>query len=295
MDLDYSADELAFRDEVRDWLSANIPAELRAKVVRYESLGKDELIRWHRILAAKGWIAPAWPRGVGRHRLECRAALHLRRGMRLRRRAAARAVRPRDVRAGADRVRNAGAEGSASCRGSTTATTSGARAIPSPTPARTWPRSRTTAVRRGDRYVVNGQKTWTTLAHMADWIFCLVRTDPDRERKQQEGISFLLIDLGTPGITVRPLTLMDGGHEVNEVFFDDVAVPADQLVHEEGRGWTVAKFLLGHERMNTARIGTSKRELESLKAYADAAAEGRPAAASTIRAFATSSRGSKSS
>jgi hypothetical protein len=127
---------------------------------------------------------------------------------------------------------------------------------------------RTTAVRRGDRYVVSGQKTWTTLAHMADWIFCLARTDPDRERKQQEGISFLLIDLGTPGITVRPLTLMDGGREVNEVFFDEVAVPADQLVHEEGRGWTVAKFLLGHERMNTARIGTSKRELESLKAFA---------------------------
>jgi alkylation response protein AidB-like acyl-CoA dehydrogenase len=94
-----------------------------------------------------------------------------------------------------------------------------------------------------------------------------VRTDRSTDKKQ-EGISFLLIDLGTPGITVRPLVLMDGGREVNEVFFEDVEVPVEQLVHEEGRGWTVAKFLLGHERMNTARIGTSKRELESLKAFA---------------------------
>jgi hypothetical protein len=126
---------------------------------------------------------------------------------------------------------------------------------------------KTSAVRRGDRYVVNGQKTWTTLAHMADWIFCLVRTDPSMERRQ-EGISFLLIDMRTPGITVRPLILMDGGHEVNEVFFDDVEVPVDQRVHDENKGWTVAKYLLGHERMNTARIGTSKRELEQLKAFA---------------------------
>jgi len=114
--------------------------------------------------------------------------------------------------------------------------------------------------------VVNGQKIWTTLAHMADWIFCLVRTDPSPERKQ-EGISFLLIDMRTPGITVRPLILMDGGHEVNEVFFDDVEVPVENRVHDEGKGWAVAKYLLGHERMNTARIGTSKRELEHLKAF----------------------------
>jgi alkylation response protein AidB-like acyl-CoA dehydrogenase len=114
--------------------------------------------------------------------------------------------------------------------------------------------------------VVNGQKTWTTLAHYADWIFCLVRTDS--VEKKQEGISFLLVDMKTPGITVRPLILMDGGHEVNEVFFDDVKVPVENLVHEEGKGWTVAKYLLGHERMNTARIGGSRRELEKLKELA---------------------------
>jgi len=108
-------------------------------------------------------------------------------------------------------------------------------------------------VRRDDRYIVNGQKTWTTIAHLADWIFCLVRTDAAIERKQ-EGISFLLIDMKTRGITVRPLPLMDGRHEVNEVFFDDVEVPIENRVHDEGKGWTVAKYLLGHERMNTARI-----------------------------------------
>jgi alkylation response protein AidB-like acyl-CoA dehydrogenase len=127
----------------------------------------------------------------------------------------------------------------------------------------------TFARREGDHYVVNGQKIWTTLGHYADWIFCLVRTDPT-VAKRQEGISFLLIDMKTPGITVRPLILMDGAHEVNEVFFDDVRVPAENLVFEEGKGWTVAKYLLGHERMNTGRIGGSKRELIKLKEYAAA-------------------------
>src|SRR5438093_902106 len=125
---------------------------------------------------------------------------------------------------------------------------------------------KTKAVRENGRYVVNGQKTWTTLAHYADWIFCLVRTDPTSE-KRQEGISFLLIDMKTPGVSVRPLILMDGAHEVNEVFFDDVSVPAENLVHEEGKGWTVAKYLLGYERMNTGRIGESKRQLARLKEF----------------------------
>jgi alkylation response protein AidB-like acyl-CoA dehydrogenase len=124
-------------------------------------------------------------------------------------------------------------------------------------------------LREKDHYVVNGQKIWTTLAHYADWIFCLVRTDPSGG-KRQEGISFLLMDMQTPGITVRPLILMDGAHEVNEVFFDDVKVPAENLVHEEGKGWTVAKYLLGHERMNTGRIGESKRQLAKLKEFSSA-------------------------
>ncbi|MBC8130540.1 MAG: acyl-CoA dehydrogenase family protein, partial [Rhizobiaceae bacterium] len=122
------------------------------------------------------------------------------------------------------------------------------------------------AVRDGDDYVVNGQKTWTTLAQYADWIFCLVRTDSSV--KKQAGISFLLIDMTTPGVTVRPIQLIDGGHEVNEVFFDDVRVPAENLVGEENKGWDYAKFLLGNERVGIARIGASKERIRRLKEIA---------------------------
>ncbi|MDB5557910.1 MAG: pimeloyl-CoA dehydrogenase, large subunit, partial [Enterovirga sp.] len=125
---------------------------------------------------------------------------------------------------------------------------------------------KTRAVREGDHYVVNGQKTWTTLAQHADWIFCLVRTDPGA--KKQEGISFLLIDMTTPGITVRPIQTIDGGVEVNEVFFDDVRVPAENLVGQENKGWDYAKFLLGNERTNIARVGVSKERLRRIRELA---------------------------
>ena len=120
---------------------------------------------------------------------------------------------------------------------------------------------------KGDHYVMNGQKIWTTLGHYGDWIFCLVRTNAQAE-KRQEGISFLLVDMKTPGITVRPLILMDGGHEVNEIFFEDVKVPIENLVFEENKGWTVAKYLLGHERMGNANVGASLRELAALREVA---------------------------
>ena len=125
---------------------------------------------------------------------------------------------------------------------------------------------KTRAIRDGDEYVVNGQKTWTTLAQYADWIFCLVRTDPDA--RKQSGISFLLIDMKTPGITVRPIQTIDGGHEVNEVFFDDVRVPVENLVGEENKGWNYAKFLLGNERVNIARVGVSKERIRRIKEIA---------------------------
>jgi alkylation response protein AidB-like acyl-CoA dehydrogenase len=124
----------------------------------------------------------------------------------------------------------------------------------------------TKAVRKGDRYIVNGQKTWTTLAQHADWIFCLVRTDP--EAKKQEGISFLLIDMKSKGVTVRPIILLDGSDEVNEVFFDDVEVPVEQRVGEENQGWTIAKYLLEHERTGIANVGINKRELARAKRLA---------------------------
>ena len=275
MNLSYSADELAFRDEVRVWLRGNLPGELRDKVIRYEPLSRDELLRWHKILAAKGWIAPSWPREWGgtdwsvvqRYLFEEECGY-----------AGAPPLVPFGLAMCAPVLLKFGTEAQKQrflpriydgidvwCQG-----------YSEPGAGSDLASLRTAAMRDGDHYVVNGQKTWTTLAHWADWIFCLVRTDPASERKQN-GISFLLLDMKTPGITVRPLLLMDGGHEVNEVFFDDARVPVENLVHEEGKGWTVAKYLLGHERMNTARIGTSKRELASLKAFAaQQAKDGKP-------------------
>ena len=146
----------------------------------------------------------------------------------------------------------------ASCRRPRTPTSSGARDFPNRAPDPTSPRCAPAPSAKGDKYIVNGQKIWTTLAQYADWIFCLVRTDP--AAKQQEGISFLLIDMKTPGITVRPIVTIDGGREVNEVFFDDVEVPAENLVGQENKGWDYAKFLLGNERTGIARVGASKAD-----------------------------------
>src|SRR5437016_4515735 len=265
MDFNYSKEELAFRDEVSAWLAANLPADLSDKVARYDHLSRDDLLRWHRILAAKGWIAPSWPRewgGTGWSVVQ-RYIFDEACGY-----AGAPPLVPFGLLMCAPVLLKFGSEAQKQrflpriyhgddfwCQG-----------YSEPGSGSDLASLKTRAVREGDHYVVNGQKTWTTLAHFADGIFCLVRTDS--AAKQQEGISFLLVDMKTPGITVRPLILMDGGHEVNEVFFDDVKVPAANRVHDEGKGWTVAKYLLGHERMNTARIGGSKRELENLKALA---------------------------
>jgi alkylation response protein AidB-like acyl-CoA dehydrogenase len=271
MDLDYSSEERAFRDEVRAWLRASLPAELHDKVVDYRELTKDDLQRWHRLLAAKGWIAPSWPvewGGTGWNAVQ-RYIFEEECGY-----AGAPPLVPFGLMMCAPVLFKFGSEAQKKrflppmyagdefwCQG-----------YSEPGSGSDLASLRTASKRDGDHYLVNGQKTWTTLGHMADWIFCLVRSDAQRASgasdKKQEGISFLLIDMKSPGITVRPLILMDGGHEVNEVFFDEVRVPAGNLVHEEGKGWTVAKFLLGHERMNTARIGASKRELEKLKALA---------------------------
>ena len=266
MDLNYSAEELAFRDEVRGWLAANLPAELRKKVSDYEDLSRDDLLRWHKVLARKGWVAPAWPKEWGgtswnvvqRYVFEEECGY-----------AGAPPLIPFGLAMCAPVLLKFGSEAQKKkflpriyngddfwCQG-----------YSEPGSGSDLASLKTRAVRQGEHYVVNGQKIWTTLGHYADWIFCLVRTDTSVE-KRQEGISFLLIDMKAPGITVRPLILMDGGHEVNEVFFEDVKVPLENLVAEEGKGWTVAKYLLGHERMGTGRIGASKRELAKLKEFA---------------------------
>jgi hypothetical protein len=275
MDLTYSPEESAFRDHVRQWLRENLPADLRDKVLGYAPLTKDDQLRWHRILARQGWIAPAWPRewgGTGWSPVqrylfeeECGYAgtpplvpfgLAMCAPVLLKFGTPAQQQRflPR-IYAGDDFW----------CQG-----------YSEPGSGSDLASLRTTATREGDHYVVQGQKTWTTAAHFADWIFCLVRTESVPGRRQ-EGISFLLVDMKGPGVTVRPLTLMDGGREVNEVYFESVRVPVENRVHEEGQGWTVAKYLLGHERLNNARVGTSRRELERLKALARAQSkDGRP-------------------
>jgi alkylation response protein AidB-like acyl-CoA dehydrogenase len=263
MDLNYSSEELAFRDEVRGWLEANLPADIRAKVVGYHGLSKEEYLRWHQILAAKGWSVPHWPvewGGTGwditqRYLFDEQFGL-----------------------SGAPGLPPFGPSMCASVLLRFGTPEQKARFLPrirdgidfwvqgysEPGAGSDLAALKTRAVRDGAHYRVTGQKIWTTLGQYGDWIFCLVRTDTTAE-KRQEGISFLLMDMATPGITVRPLILMDGGHEVNEIFFDDVKVPVENLVYDENKGWTVAKYLLGHERMGSGSVGSSRRELAALK------------------------------
>ncbi|MCX7660250.1 MAG: acyl-CoA dehydrogenase family protein [Caldimonas manganoxidans] len=271
MDLNFTAEELAFRDEVRSWVRAHLPQDIAHKVHNDLRLTKDDLQRWAKILGKKGWHGYGWPKEFGgpgwnavqKHLFEEECAL---------------AGAPRIVPFGPVMVAPViMAFGSAEQQ---------RRFLPGIMSGEVWwcqgysePGSgsdlaslKTRAERRGDKYIVNGQKTWTTLGQHADWIFCLVRTST--EGKPQTGISFLLIDMKSPGITVRPIITLDGEHEVNEVFFDNVEVPVENLVGEENKGWTYAKYLLAHERTNIADVNRAKRELERLKRIARAERSG---------------------
>jgi hypothetical protein len=265
MDMRFSPDELAFRDEVREFIANNYPQELRG--ARRGEMTKDEILAWHRILYKKGWVAPHWPVEYGgcgwsitqryiwneeSARAETTPLLPFGLAM----------VGPVIYTFGNEEQKKRFLPGILSgddwwCQG-----------YSEPGSGSDLASLRTKAVREGDHYIVNGSKTWTTLAQHADWMFCLVRTDP--EAKQQEGISFLLIDMKTPGITVRPIITMDGSHEVNEVFLEDVKVPAENLIGEENKGWTYAKFLLGNERSGIAGVARSKKAIERLKKIATA-------------------------
>ncbi|HEV3185396.1 MAG TPA: pimeloyl-CoA dehydrogenase large subunit [Xanthobacteraceae bacterium] len=267
MDLRFTADELSFRDEVRTFMRTALPADIRSKLVEGRRLKKDDIVTWQRILNAKGWAVPHWPaEWGGRNWTPTQSYIFL------------------------EELQQAPAPpplgfGVTMCGPVIIAFGSEAqkkRFLPRIANLDDWwcqgfsePGSgsdlaslKTSAKRNGsDHYVVNGQKTWTTTAQWADWIFCLVRTDPAAAKKQ-EGISFLLIDMKTPGITVRPIVTIDGGREVNEVFFDDVKVPAENLVGEENKGWDYAKFLLGNERTGIARVGMSKERIRRLRELA---------------------------
>lgn len=265
MDLHYTAEETAFRDTVRAFLDTHLPADLQRKVRQHLRLNRDDYVRWHKIVAQQGWAAPAWPvehggtgwTAVQRHIWEDECA-----------RAATPPILPFGVNMVAPVIMAfANAEQKAYylprilncddwwCQG-----------YSEPGAGSDLASLKTTAERDGDHYIVNGQKTWTTLGQHADMIFCLVRTDSTV--RKQEGISFLLIDMKTPGITVRPIIMLDEEHEVNEVFFDNVRVPVSNLVGQENKGWTYAKYLLGHERTGIAAVGRSKRELTFLKQLA---------------------------
>jgi alkylation response protein AidB-like acyl-CoA dehydrogenase len=266
MDLNYSQEETKFREEVHHWLKFNLPEDIRQKVVGYQELTKEDYQRWHKILAAKGWSVPHWPvewGGTGwdmtqRYIYDEEFAL-----------------------AGAPRLPPFGPAMCAPVLLKFGTSAQKEQYLPriregddfwvqgysEPGAGSDLAAVKTRAERVGDHYVINGQKIWTTMGQHGDWIFCLVRTDPLAE-KRQEGISFILMNMETPGITVRPLILMDGGHEVNEIFFDNVKVPVQNLVYEENKGWTVAKYLLGHERMGSGSVGASRRELAALRALA---------------------------
>jgi alkylation response protein AidB-like acyl-CoA dehydrogenase len=267
MDLNFTAEELDFRRTIREWVAANLPPELSHKVHHAMHLTREDMQRWARILGRQGWLGWAWPQEFGgpgwnavqRHLFEEECAL-----------------------AGAPRVVPFGPVMVAPVIMAFGTPAQQQRFLPGIASGEVWwsqgysePGSgsdlaslKTRAERRGDYYVVNGQKTWTTLGQYGEWIFCLVRTSS--EGKPQTGISFLLIDMKSPGITVRPIITLDGEHEVNEVWFDNVEVPADQLVGEENKGWTYAKYLLAHERTNIADVNRAKRELERLKRIARA-------------------------
>ena len=265
MDLNYSPADDAFRADIRAWLDANLPQALRTKVLEHKRLNRDDYASWHKLLGTRGWSVVAWPKEYGgpgwdatqRHIWDEECA-----------RIGAPGVLPFGVSMVAPVLMKYGSDAQKAhylprildgtdwwCQG-----------YSEPGSGSDLASLRTRAERQGDHYVVNGQKTWTTLGQYADMMFCLVRTDTGA--KKQEGISFLLIDMKTPGITVRPIITLDEDHEVNEVFLEDVEVPLENLVGDENRGWTYAKYLLGHERTGIARVGQSKRELVFLKRLA---------------------------
>jgi pimeloyl-CoA dehydrogenase large subunit len=265
MDLQFTAAEKAFRQEIGDFFRTQIPADIRRKVSEGYDLQRNDIVTSQRILNANGLAVPHWPvewggrdwtpiqRYIYTEELQQNAVpqpLSFNCTM----------VGPVIATFGSEAQKRRFLARAANlddwwCQG-----------FSEPNAGSDLASLRTSAVRDGENYIVSGQKTWTTLGQHADWIFCLVRTDP--AAKKQAGISFLLIDMKTPGITVRPIITIEGRHEVNEIFFDDVRVPRENLVGEENKGWDYAKFLLSNERIGIARIGVSKERLARVKRLA---------------------------
>jgi alkylation response protein AidB-like acyl-CoA dehydrogenase len=265
MRLEYTDEDIAFREEVRSFLADNLPKHIAERTKAGLALEKDDYMNWQRILLTKGWVAHAWPKEYGgsgftpfqKHIFEEEC-----------------------VRAGGPELPPFGLSMLGPVLIAFGSDEQKKHYLPRILDGTDWwcqgysePGSgsdlaslKTKAVREGDHYIVNGQKTWTTLGQYADWIFCLVRTS--NQGKPQTGISFLLIDLDTPGVEMRPIITIEGGHEVNEVFFDNVKVPVENLVGEENMGWTYAKYLLQHERVGIAGVPAAKEGLKKLRKIA---------------------------
>jgi alkylation response protein AidB-like acyl-CoA dehydrogenase len=266
MRLHLSPEDEAFRDEMRTFFTTQVPQSIRDAVAAHRELSKEQFVEAQRVLNAAGLAVPHWPvewggrdwtplqRHIWREEMQLAAVpepLAFNASM----------IGPVIATFGSQEQKERFLPATANldiwwCQG-----------FSEPDAGSDLASLRTTAVRDGDDWVVNGQKTWTTLGQFADWIFCLVRTDPTAD-KRQRGISLLLFPMDSPGVTLRPIELLDGGFEVNEVFFEDVRVPAENLVGEENHGWDYAKFLLGNERVGIARIGSTKRMLTDAKEHA---------------------------
>lgn len=272
MNVTFSKDELAFRAEVREFFETEFPQDILEKQNNAIPLTRDDVIRWHRIINDRGWVAPNWPQEVGGpgwtpvqkyifadEQARANAPGFLAFGLSM--------VGPIIYTYGSEEQKQ--------------------RFLPDILQTNTWwcqgysepgagsdlASLKTRADLNGDHYVVNGTKSWTTLGQYADWIFCLVRTNTDVARRQ-EGISFVLIDMQQPGVTVKPIIMLGGEHEVNEVHFENVKVPVENLVGEEGKGWTYGKVLLQHERTNIAGVARSKFGLTRLRAQAEKSIRG---------------------
>jgi pimeloyl-CoA dehydrogenase large subunit len=267
MELELSADERRFRDEVRSFIAATLPPEVRAAIIAGRPLSKSQIVDWQRALNRKGWAVPHWPVEVGGTGWSAVEEFIFQEEMQ-------QAPAPAPLAFNVDMVGPVIAQFGSPAQKQ--------RFLPRAANLDDWwcqgfsepgagsdlASLRTTARLDGDHYIVNGHKIWTTLAQHADWIFCLVRTDAGS--KKQLGISFLLIDMQSPGITLRPIITIGGEHEINEVLLADVRVPRENLVGEENKGWNYAKFLLGRERTGIARVGASKERMRRLRTLAAA-------------------------
>ena len=262
MEISFTEKDLEFRDEIRSWIENDYPQHIKEKQDKGEVLTKEEVIEFHKALAARGWLGYNWPSKYGGTGWTSTQIYIFQKEFGL---AGCPNILPFGVGMVGPVIYTFGNEEQKK------------RFLPDILNFDTWwcqgysePGSgsdlaslKTKAVREGDNYIVNGSKTWTTLAQHADWVFNLVRTETTEKR--QEGISFLLIDMNTPGVEVEPIITIDGAHEVNSIFFTDVKVPVENLIGEEGKGWTYAKFLLAHERFGIAVVGASIRQLNKLK------------------------------